>query len=208
MFILSFQDAAYPPAAKFNIAPLAKSLIPNAGFAGIQNSRFNIQDFGDAPVASSKIIGGLLQNTIHRYRGCPLADRFWVTSLVWLRHERSTSVLGFGLGLCTRAIFSGRIAIPIHNEKGELVDYCCRAVNNYQIKRTDKCKLPKNFVKSAVIYNTDRQIRKEDIYILAESFLIETAHPGYIGSQDTYYVGNLKGVGRIILNIFFKYKRT
>ena len=26
---------------------------------------------------------------------------------------------------------------------------------------------------------------------------IETAHPGYLGSQDTYYVGTMKGVGRI-----------
>lgn len=26
---------------------------------------------------------------------------------------------------------------------------------------------------------------------------IETAHPGYLGSQDTYYVGTIKGVGRI-----------
>ena len=26
---------------------------------------------------------------------------------------------------------------------------------------------------------------------------IESEHPGYLGSQDTYYVGNLKGVGRI-----------
>jgi hypothetical protein len=26
---------------------------------------------------------------------------------------------------------------------------------------------------------------------------IETAHPGFLGSQDTYYVGNLKGVGLI-----------
>ncbi len=26
---------------------------------------------------------------------------------------------------------------------------------------------------------------------------IETVHPGYLGSQDTFYVGNLKGVGRI-----------
>lgn len=26
---------------------------------------------------------------------------------------------------------------------------------------------------------------------------IETAHPGYLGSQDTFYVGNLKGVRRI-----------
>lgn len=25
---------------------------------------------------------------------------------------------------------------------------------------------------------------------------IETAHPGYLGSQDTFYVGTLKGVGR------------
>ena len=26
---------------------------------------------------------------------------------------------------------------------------------------------------------------------------METAHPGYLGSQDTFYVGALKGVGRI-----------
>lgn len=26
---------------------------------------------------------------------------------------------------------------------------------------------------------------------------IETAHPGYLGSQDTFYVGNMKGVGKI-----------
>jgi transposase InsO family protein len=26
---------------------------------------------------------------------------------------------------------------------------------------------------------------------------IDTAHPGYLGSQDTFYVGTLKGVGRI-----------
>lgn len=26
---------------------------------------------------------------------------------------------------------------------------------------------------------------------------IETHHPGYLGAQDTYYVGSIKGVGRI-----------
>lgn len=26
---------------------------------------------------------------------------------------------------------------------------------------------------------------------------VETAHPGYLGSQDTFYVGTLKGVGRV-----------
>ena len=31
---------------------------------------------------------------------------------------------------------------------------------------------------------------------------IETAHPGYLGAQDTFYVGNLKGVGRIYQQTF------
>jgi hypothetical protein len=31
---------------------------------------------------------------------------------------------------------------------------------------------------------------------------IETAHPGYLGSQDTFYVGCLKGVGRIYQQTF------
>jgi len=31
---------------------------------------------------------------------------------------------------------------------------------------------------------------------------IETEHPGYSGSQDTYYVGNIKGVGRIYQQTF------
>jgi transposase InsO family protein len=31
---------------------------------------------------------------------------------------------------------------------------------------------------------------------------IETAHPGYLGAQDTYYVGTIKGVGRIYQQTF------
>ncbi len=31
---------------------------------------------------------------------------------------------------------------------------------------------------------------------------IETAHPGYLGAQDTYYVGTIKGVGRIYQQSF------
>lgn len=31
---------------------------------------------------------------------------------------------------------------------------------------------------------------------------IETEHPGYLGSQDTYYVGNMKGVGKIYQQTF------
>lgn len=31
---------------------------------------------------------------------------------------------------------------------------------------------------------------------------IDTAHPGYLGAQDTFYVGNIKGVGRIYPQTF------
>jgi transposase InsO family protein len=31
---------------------------------------------------------------------------------------------------------------------------------------------------------------------------IETQHPGYLGSQDTYYVGTIKGIGRIYQQTF------
>lgn len=31
---------------------------------------------------------------------------------------------------------------------------------------------------------------------------IETEHPGYLGAQDTFYVGTLKGVGRIYQQTF------
>src|SRR5690606_3609608 len=31
---------------------------------------------------------------------------------------------------------------------------------------------------------------------------IESQHPGYLGSQDTYYVGSIKGVGRIYQQTF------
>ncbi|GAB2991770.1 helix-turn-helix domain-containing protein [Psychrosphaera aestuarii] len=37
---------------------------------------------------------------------------------------------------------------------------------------------------------------------------IETAHPGYLGSQDTFYVGNLKGVGRIYQQTFDTYSKV
>ncbi len=31
---------------------------------------------------------------------------------------------------------------------------------------------------------------------------IETEHPGYPGAQDTFYIGTLKGVGRIYQQTF------
>lgn len=51
---------------------------------------------------------------------------------------------------------------------------------------------------------TENQIaaleRKKDDDV--ECGVIETAHPGYLGSQDTFYVGTLKGVGRVYQQTF------
>ena len=41
--------------------------------------------------------------------------------------------------------------------------------------------------------------KKHDDEVAGE---IETAHPGYLGSQDTFYVGTLKGVGRVYQQTF------
>lgn len=41
--------------------------------------------------------------------------------------------------------------------------------------------------------------KKHDDEVAGE---IETAHPGYLGAQDTFYVGTLKGVGRIYQQTF------
>ena len=41
--------------------------------------------------------------------------------------------------------------------------------------------------------------KKHDDEVCGE---IETAHPGYLGSQDTFYVGNLKAIGRIYQQTF------
>lgn len=51
---------------------------------------------------------------------------------------------------------------------------------------------------------TERQLqalekRKEKLEAVGE---IETLFPGYLGSQDTYYVGNIKGVGKIYQQTF------
>lgn len=82
------------------------------------------------------------------------------------------TVKHFGLGFCnTGRTIPGRIAIPIHNEKGRLVAYCGRAVTKEQIENEGKYKQPSNFHKSGVVYNLHRQPKGQKILILVESFI-------------------------------------
>lgn len=77
----------------------------------------------------------------------------------------------FGLGFCDseRGMMAGRIVIPVHNEKGELVAYAGRAVTKEQLEEA-KYKQPPNFLKSHVVYNLHR-LQPGPGLIVVESFL-------------------------------------
>lgn len=61
----------------------------------------------------------------------------------------------FGIGLYRGSgIFSGRLVIPIHNERGELIAYCGRAVDASQ----PRYRFPSGFAKSEVLFNLHRAV--------------------------------------------------
>lgn len=62
----------------------------------------------------------------------------------------------FGLGYCSRGSMAGRICIPIHNERGELVAYAGRWPGDDVPDDQERYKLPKNFEKSRVLFNLHR----------------------------------------------------
>ncbi len=62
----------------------------------------------------------------------------------------------FGIGYCVRGLMRGRIAIPIHDERGELVAYAGRAVEEKLAAEHGKYRLPTNFSKNHVVWNLNR----------------------------------------------------
>jgi len=67
-----------------------------------------------------------------------------------------------------------------------------------RLKALEKKSAEENFILTeAQVAALER--KKEEDWVCGE---IETAHPGYLGSQDTFYVGTLKGVGRIYQQTF------
>jgi DNA primase len=75
----------------------------------------------------------------------------------------------FGVGLFTgKGSMSGRIVIPIENEKGELVAYAGRSVDGSE----PKYKLPAGFKKGQVLYNLERVLEEDSTgaVVLVEGF--------------------------------------
>jgi len=63
----------------------------------------------------------------------------------------------FGLGYCNKGIMRGRIAIPIHNRKGERVAYAGRLVGE-PTKEKPRYKFPQGFEKELELFNLHRAL--------------------------------------------------
>ena len=81
------------------------------------------------------------------------------------------TIIDFGIGYCAKGMMANRIAIPIHNAKGEVVAYAGRFVGEPP-EGTPKYKLPPGFRKSQELFNIDRAIKEpaEKPLLIVEGF--------------------------------------
>ena len=78
----------------------------------------------------------------------------------------------FGLGFCSKGSMAGRIAIPIHNESGELVAYVGRWADKKMPEDADKYKFPTGFKKSLVLYNLHRFLGLQTTHITSKHIVL------------------------------------
>lgn len=69
------------------------------------------------------------------------------------------TIIDFGIGYCSKGMMADRIAIPIHNAKGEVMAYAGRFPGESP-EGTPKYKLPSGFKKSQELFNVDRAFRE------------------------------------------------
>jgi DNA primase len=86
----------------------------------------------------------------------------------YLRHRGvdEKTARDFGIGFFPgKGSMSGRVVIPIHNERGELIAYAGRAIDDAE----PKYKLPAGFKKSAVLFNM-HHVKAGGLVIVVEGF--------------------------------------
>ena len=81
------------------------------------------------------------------------------------------TIIDFGIGYCAKGMMADRIAIPIHNVKGEVVAYAGRFVGEPP-EGTPKYKLPPGFRKSQELFNIDRAAKQpaDEPLVIVEGF--------------------------------------
>ena len=81
------------------------------------------------------------------------------------------TIVDFGIGHCSKGMMADRIAIPIHNVKGEVVAYAGRFPGEPG-EDEPKYKLPQGFRKSQELFNVDRAIKEpaENPLVIVEGF--------------------------------------
>lgn len=79
----------------------------------------------------------------------------------------------FGLGLCKKGMMNGRVVIPIHDDKGELIAYAGRWPGGDPPEGEGKYKLPSKFQKSHVVFNLHRAIEANKGKEIKELILTE-----------------------------------
>jgi DNA primase len=79
--------------------------------------------------------------------------------LIEKRGLKPETIVDFGIGFCSKGMMADRIAIPIHNVKGEVVAYSGRFPGEPS-EDTPKYKLPQGFRKSQELFNIDRAVKE------------------------------------------------
>ena len=90
----------------------------------------------------------------------------------YLTQERGLTletIIDFGVGFCSKGMMADRIAIPIHNAKGEVVAYAGRFPGEPG-EDIPKYKLPQGFRKSLELFNIDRAFKEPGSLVIVEGF--------------------------------------
>lgn len=90
------------------------------------------------------------------------------------------TIATFGLGYCAKGLLAERIAIPVHDQKGQLLGYCGRIVDDTRINEDNpRFKFPSKrehkgviyeFHKLLLLYNVQRIQKPVDDLIVVEGF--------------------------------------
>jgi len=143
----SVRDAALKVQASFSVSTAASTTKPPASGQAAE-----VDDRGEP----NKPLGFRLQGIDHRH---PYLSQ---------RGIDPETAEYFGVGFFSgKGSMSGRVVIPIENEKGELVAYAGRSIDGSE----PKYKLPAGFKKSHVLYNLPRAAEETDgTVVLVEGF--------------------------------------